>query len=108
MTAVPSTVFNNSDVRLRIWFNDGTTGSQLLPPDQRLAAVGYSMTAGTVTDGAITSAKIANGAVGSPKIGNGAVGGTQLATGGVGAAQIADSSITSAKIGSSQVVKSLN
>ena len=32
MTAVPATVFTNADVRLRVWFNDGTSGSQLLTP----------------------------------------------------------------------------
>src|SRR6202042_3653814 len=29
-SAIPATVFVNSDVRLRVWFNDGTNGSQLL------------------------------------------------------------------------------
>src|SRR5262245_31160103 len=42
MTAVPATVFSNSGVYLRVWFNDGTHGSQLLTPDQRIAAVGYA------------------------------------------------------------------
>ena len=47
MTAIPATVFANTDVRLRVWFNDGTAnGSQLLAPDQRIAAVGYAMVAG--------------------------------------------------------------
>lgn len=45
MTAVPASVFNNADVRLRIWFNDGAHGSQLITPDQRIASVGYSMVA---------------------------------------------------------------
>src|SRR5438105_5889196 len=60
MTAIPASVFNNSDVRLRVWFNDGTHGSQLLSPDQRIASVGYATIAGNVVDGAITAAKIAN------------------------------------------------
>ena len=71
MRAIPAGVFNNTDVRLRVWFNDGTNGSQLLTPDQRIAAVGYAMMAGTaatVADGAITSAKIANGAVGAAQL----------------------------------------
>ena len=65
MLPVPATVFSNSDVRLRVWFNDGTNGSQLLTPDQRITAVGYAMAANTalvantVPDGAITAAKIA-------------------------------------------------
>lgn len=48
MTAVPATVFANADVRLRVWFDDGTRGSLLLAPDQRVAAVGYAMVAATV------------------------------------------------------------
>lgn len=43
--AIPFSAFSNSDVRLRVWFNDGTHGSQLLSPDQRIAAVGYAVTA---------------------------------------------------------------
>src|SRR3984893_17993523 len=116
--AIPASAFNNSDVRLRIWFNDGTHGSQLLAPDQRIADVGYANMAANIVDGAITSAKMANGAigsaqlanaaVGSAQIANGAVGSTQLASSSVGAAQIANSSITGAKIANAQVVKSVN
>ena len=61
MTAIPNTVFANPDVRLRVWFDDGVNGSQLLTPDQRIAAVGYAMVASTVPDGAITSDKLASG-----------------------------------------------
>ena len=68
MTIVPATVFTNPDVRLRVWFNDGVNGSQLLTPDQRIAAVGYAMMAGNVQDGTITSAKIASGGVGSAQL----------------------------------------
>ena len=81
MTAVPSSVFNNSDVRLRVWFNDGSNGWQQLSPDQRIAAVGYAMMAGSVADGSITASKIANGAVGSTQIASGAIGSSQLAPG---------------------------
>ncbi len=46
MTAIPVAVFANTDVRLRVWFSDGTAnGSQLLAPDQRIASVGYAMVA---------------------------------------------------------------
>jgi hypothetical protein len=48
MTKVPGTVFNNNKVSLRVWFNDGTHGSQLLSPDQRIASVGYSFLSATV------------------------------------------------------------
>ena len=59
MTAISTAVFANADVRLRVWFNDGINGFQLLTPDQRLAAVGYAMMADTVPDGAIASAQLA-------------------------------------------------
>lgn len=52
MTAIPNSVFANADVRLRVWFNDGSNGSQLLTPDQRIAAVGYAMVAGGLAPGA--------------------------------------------------------
>jgi hypothetical protein len=73
MTVIPNSVFNNPDVRLRVWFNDGVAGFQQLTPDQRIAAAGYAMMAATVPDGSISSAKIAsrggrhNGARGSAK-----------------------------------------
>ena len=68
MSVIPSTVFNNSDVRLRVWFNDGVHGFQLLSPDQRIAAVGYAMMASNVVDGAIGTAKLAPGAVGTDQL----------------------------------------
>jgi hypothetical protein len=68
MVAIPFTVFNNSDVRLRVWFNDGSHGSQQLSPDQRIASVGYALMANSISDGAITSSKIAPNAVTSAQI----------------------------------------
>jgi photosystem II stability/assembly factor-like uncharacterized protein len=103
MTVVPSTVFNNSDVRLRVWFNDGSTGWQQLTPDQRIAAVGYAMMAGSVADGSITTAKIASGAVGTSQIALGAVGSEQLATGAVQAINIAAGAIGSSQLASGTV-----
>jgi alpha-tubulin suppressor-like RCC1 family protein len=32
-----------------VWFDDGTNGSLLLAPDQRIAAVGYAMVAGSAS-----------------------------------------------------------
>ena len=81
MTALPGSVFNNADVRLRVWFNNGVVGSQLLTPDQRLGTVGYAFMADNIKDGAVTSAKLGTGAVGATNIANGAVGSTQLASG---------------------------
>ena len=88
MTAIPNSVFSNADVRLRVWFNDGTNGSQLLTPDQRIAAVGYAMMAAGVPDGAITALKIAEGAVGSSQLAAGAVTSTRIANGAVGSSQL--------------------
>jgi alpha-tubulin suppressor-like RCC1 family protein len=45
MTAVPTSVFENADVRLRVWFDDGSNGFQLMTPDQRLVASPYALTA---------------------------------------------------------------
>lgn len=42
MEELSYSVFSNDSVWLRIWFNDGTSGSQLLVPDQRIASVGYA------------------------------------------------------------------
>jgi hypothetical protein len=62
MMPIPPSVFANGDVHLRVWFDDGVNGSQLLTPDQRIAAVGYAIMAGGVPDGAITGAQLAPGA----------------------------------------------
>lgn len=43
MTELPSSALEHEDVRLRIWFNDGSRGFQLITPDQRLAAVPYAI-----------------------------------------------------------------
>jgi N-acetylneuraminic acid mutarotase len=59
MAALPASIFANSEVYLRVWFNDGVTGSQRLDPDQRITAVGYAMIAANVVDGSISSEKLA-------------------------------------------------
>ena len=97
MTAIPAGVFANSDVYVRVWFNDGSNGSQLLTPDQRIASVGYAMLAGealTVADGAITLSKIATGGITSDKIATGAVTADGIATGAVTADGIATGAVT--------------
>lgn len=48
MAAVPESAFTNPDVRLRVWFNDGSHGFQLITPDQRLVAVPYALVAAKV------------------------------------------------------------
>ena len=67
MTAIPSAVFANGDVRLRVWFDDGANGSQLLAPDQRLAPAAY------LADAAVTTSSIANGAVTGANIAAGSI-----------------------------------
>ncbi len=89
MTPISAAVFTNIDVRLRIWFNDGTNGFQQLSPDQRIAAVGYAMMAANVADGMITSVKLAEGAVTSGKLAINAVTATNIAPHSIGLAQLA-------------------
>src|SRR5438093_5999536 len=89
MTPISVSSFTNSDVRLRIWFNDRTNGFQQLSPDQRIAAVGYAMMAANVSDGAVTAAKLADGAVTSAKLAANAVTAANLAPGSVGTTQLA-------------------
>ena len=81
MRLLPATVFTNADVRVRIWFSDGTNGFQRLSPDQRMAAVGYALMAASVADGSVTSAKLADGAVTAAKLAPSAVGAASLAPG---------------------------
>jgi hypothetical protein len=80
MNPLPSSVFTNSDVRLRVWFNDGVTGTQLLSPDSRITSSGYAFMAGNVPDGLITNSKLADNAVTGAKLAAGAVGTSQLAS----------------------------
>ena len=44
---IPASVFANSAVYLRTWFNDGVDGSQQLSPDVRIVSVGYALKAGS-------------------------------------------------------------
>ena len=87
---IPATVFTNPDVRLRVWFNDGVTGFQLLTPDQRIAAVGFAMMSANVPDGVITAAKLADGAVTGPKIAPGAITSDKLGANVVVSSNLAD------------------
>src|SRR4029078_4006253 len=81
MTAVPHSVFANPDVRLRVWFNDGTHGFQLLTPDQRLVSVVSPMVPGSAQTGAAGSINSRN-----------------LAAGAVTTNKLADNSVTNAKL----------
>jgi Chaperone of endosialidase len=82
MTAVPNTIvdYSDADMRLRVWFNDGTHGFQLLSPDQRIASIIYAFGAAAVGDpstGAVVFAKNNQLEVQGP-------GGIKLKTGGHG------------------------
>ena len=62
MTPLPGIVFDNDDLNLRIWFNDGATGFQQITPDQRLASAPYSMTSGkTASVGGVSALDVAAG-----------------------------------------------
>jgi hypothetical protein len=66
---IPAAAFTNSGVYLRVWFNDGVDGSQLLSPDKQLTTVGYAFQAASAlayneTD-PVYSASIASGITGT-------------------------------------------
>jgi len=103
MAALSVDVFTNSDVRLRVWFDDGTSGLQQLSPDQRIAAVGYALMAANVPDGAITSNKLAIGAVGSAQIADGAISSSKLAAGTVTTTAIADGAVDNSKLANNSI-----
>lgn len=103
MAYIPASVFENPDLRLRVWFNDGTHGFQMLSPDKRIAAVGYTLMAETVPDGTITQGKIASGAVGSAQLGTSAVQNTNIANGSVSSAKIASGAVVGTHIAASAV-----
>jgi N-acetylneuraminic acid mutarotase len=98
MQALTPPVFNNPDVRLRIWFNDGANGFQLLSPDRRIAAVAYALMADTVPDGSITQSKLAAGAVTSAALADGSITESKLAAGSVTSTQLAAGSVTADKL----------
>ncbi len=63
-------------VSLRVWFDDGVNGFQLLTPDQPLGTVPYAFRAGialSVADGSVNTAQLADGAITSGKLALGAV-----------------------------------
>src|SRR6185436_7810645 len=56
MTPIAPAIFTNSDIRVRVWFNEGKNAFQQLSPDLRISAVGYARVAA-----------IATTAIGTPK-----------------------------------------
>lgn len=65
MAPLPSTLFTNPAVYLRVWFSDGVGAFEHFVPDQRIVAVGYAMVAGSVSDGAIGLQKLGSDARGA-------------------------------------------
>lgn len=81
MDPLSATLFStHGDLRLRVWFNDGTHGFQRLDPDQPLGSVAYALRsqsaanaevaqlAQSVANGAILESTLANNAVSSLKL----------------------------------------
>lgn len=106
MNLIPASVFTNSDIRLRVWFNDGSHGAQQLGPDQRLAAVGYAMMAAAVPDNAITGSMITNSAIGPTKLAPGAVQSAHIAGGAVGTTHLAPGAVASTHLAANAVQSS--
>jgi len=75
MAAIPAAAFAQADLRLRVWFDDGVHGSQLLAPDQRLAPAAY------LADGAVTAATIADGSIVGAKLAPATLQGSNIAPG---------------------------
>ena len=94
MNSISAAVFAHPDVRLRVWFSDGTNGSQMLSPDRRIASVAYAVIAGEVADGSVSAAKIAPGAVGSTHLSANAVQAGSIAAGAVDNSKLADATVT--------------
>lgn len=76
MNALPAGIFADGNLKLRVWFDDGTHGFQELSPNQELTSVPYAM---SVADGAISSAKLSADAVTTAKVQDGAITAAKLA-----------------------------
>src|SRR5664280_241972 len=61
---IPASVFANSAVYLRVWFNDGVNGSQLLTPDRRITSVAYALQATTAASADAVAATAITGTLG--------------------------------------------
>ena len=47
---IPPSAFSTDTVYLRVWFNDGVNGSQLLTPDRQITSVAYALKAASATE----------------------------------------------------------
>ena len=60
MASINPNIFQNqSNTKLRVWFNDGINGFQQLSPDRSFASVPYALSAdvASIKDGSITRQK---------------------------------------------------
>ncbi len=58
MVPIPSSVFENDELYLRVWFDDGVTGMQQLVPDQMISSTSYAFQAADVYDQDINPASV--------------------------------------------------
>ena len=70
--ALDPTIFTRTDIRVRIWFDDGVHNFQLLSPDQRLSAVSYAFVADSAREAEILTGNIDISQVPSSVVTNGA------------------------------------
>jgi hypothetical protein len=76
MTAIPASIFDGSDLFLRVWVDDGVNGFEQLAPDNGFVGVthaAHATVANTVVDGGIGSTQIAPEAINATHIAIGAV-----------------------------------
>jgi len=99
---IPASVFTNAELKLRVWFDDGTNGVQQLTPDQPLLSVAFARAAETAAS-AEEAQSVTPGAVDSGALAPGAVDSAAIAGGAVDSADIADGSISSIDIGDGEV-----
>ncbi|HVR36358.1 MAG TPA: hypothetical protein VMS21_10970 [Methylomirabilota bacterium] len=103
MIPIPPSVFTNPAVHLRIWFDDGQHGSQLLTPDQAISSVGYAMMAEQVPDGSITAEKFAPDSIGESAIADGSITDAHLAPNSVNSSHIIDGEVNTQDIANDAV-----
>lgn len=98
MNALSTSVFQNSSIFLRVWFDDGVNGSELLTPDKQIVASGYALLSKQVEDGAIGTDQLAGGSVTGAKIAPNSITSANILNGTITDADILDNTITSSKV----------
>jgi hypothetical protein len=107
MIALDSAVFAQSELELKIWFNDGTHGFSALDPPQPLTAAPYafqSARADSVADGAVGSMQLAQGAAAANLAAEGQAG---VASGGLVMSETENAALVNAgyvEIGSTMLI----